>query len=49
MVDIKKDSKSSTWVITKTDSEGFHHQVNLTNEEMRDLMSLLAQIPVREL
>lgn len=49
MIDIKKDNKSPTWIITKTDSEGFHHQVNLTKEEMRDLMSLLVHIPVREL
>lgn len=49
MIDIKKDKKSSTWIITKTDSEGFHHQINLTKEEMGQLLCILVEIPVREL
>ncbi len=40
MIDIKKDTKSLTWIITKTDSEGFHHQLNVTREEMDELVRL---------
>ena len=40
MVEIKKDSKSPTWVLTKTDNEGFHRQVNLTFDELNDLVLL---------
>ncbi len=37
MIEINKDSKSKTWIITKTDSEGFHHQINVTIEELFEL------------
>lgn len=37
MIEINKDSKSKTWIITKTDSEGFHHQINVTKEELLQL------------
>ena len=49
MVDIKKDSKSPTYIITRTDCEGFHHQINLTKEEMGQLLCILVEIAVREL
>lgn len=34
MIDIQKDKKSDCFIITKTDSEGFHKQITLTWEEM---------------
>jgi hypothetical protein len=37
MVSIKKDSKSPTWIITKTDKEGYHTQINVTADEIVDL------------
>ena len=37
MVEINKDKKSDTW-ITKTDSEGFHRQLNVTSEELIELI-----------
>ena len=37
MIEISKDGKSPTWIITKTDSEGFHHQINVTKEELLEL------------
>lgn len=37
IIEINKDSKSKTWIITKTDSEGFHHQINVTIEELFEL------------
>ena len=40
MVEIKKDKNSPTWILTKTDNEGFHRQVNLTAEELDDLVKL---------
>lgn len=37
MIDITKDKKSKTYVITKTDNEGFHHQLHLTFVELSEL------------
>ena len=37
MVEINKDKKSDTW-ITKTDIEGFHRQLNVTSEELFELI-----------
>lgn len=37
MIELTKDKKSSTWIVTKTDSEGFHRQINLTDEELIEL------------
>jgi hypothetical protein len=37
MIELTKDKKSSTWIITKTDNEGFHRQISLTNEELVEL------------
>ena len=41
MVEIKKDKKGSTWILTKTDMEGFHRQMNLTEEELVELFDIL--------
>jgi hypothetical protein len=38
MISLKKDSKSPLWTITVTDSEGFHRQVNVSSDELDDLM-----------
>lgn len=38
MIEITKDKKPSTWVITKTDSEGFHRQLNVTKDEIKELV-----------
>lgn len=34
MIEIAKDKKSSIFIITTTDSEGFHRQINVTKEDM---------------
>lgn len=47
-IDITKDRKSSTWIITKTDSEGFHHQLNLTTQEMDELTDKWREIKTYE-
>ena len=44
MIEITKDSKSSTWIITKTDSEGFHRQMNVTKEEIKELVRKAIQV-----
>ena len=41
MIDLEKDRKSGTWIITKTDKEGFHRQLNVTKDEIKDLLKLL--------
>lgn len=40
MVDIKRDKKSGLWTITRTDSEGYHRQLSLTENEMDELVLL---------
>ncbi len=41
MVDLSKDKKSSTWVVTRTDNEGFHQQLYVTAKELRELLKLI--------
>jgi hypothetical protein len=44
MVELKKDSKSPTYILTKIDSEGFHRQVNLTVDELISLKHILIKL-----
>lgn len=44
MITIDKDKKSQTWIITKTDKEGFHSQINVTEEEIHELGELLVHV-----
>lgn len=44
MIDINKDSKGNTYIITRTDSEGFHTQINVT---FNDLVVLAHKIAYR--
>lgn len=41
---ISKDGKSSTFVIQKTDKEGFHHSIFVTKSELIVLCSKIYQI-----
>lgn len=38
MIELKKDKKSVTWLLSRIDSEGFHRQLNLTEEELDSLV-----------
>ena len=39
MVELKRDRKTRhMWLITTTDSEGFHRQLPISYEDMTDLM-----------
>ena len=39
MVTIKRDRKAKDcWLITTTDSEGFHRQLSISHDDMTDLM-----------
>lgn len=40
MIELKKDRKSPTWIITTTDSEGYHRQINLTEQQLNKLTEL---------
>lgn len=44
MVELVKDKKSPTYVLTKTDNEGFHRQLNLTVDDLIHLRMLIRQI-----
>ena len=48
MVTLKKDSKSATWIITHTDNEGYHRQLNLTRDDLLHLMNLIIQSDGKE-
>lgn len=38
MITLKKDRKSNdNWILTKTDSEGFHKQINLCFDDLLNL------------
>lgn len=41
---ISKDGKSSTFVIQKTDKEGFHHSIFVTKSELIVLCSKIYQV-----
>ena len=45
MISITKDRKSATFIITKTDNEGYHRQMNVTEEEMEELKELIQPTP----
>jgi len=39
MVELKRDRKTRhMWLITTTDSEGFHRQLPISHDDMTDLM-----------
>jgi hypothetical protein len=39
MVELKRDRKAhNVWLITTTDSEGFHRQLAISHDDMIDLM-----------
>ncbi len=41
MIELTKDKKAPVYIITRTDSEGFHHQLNVSRAEMRELYDLI--------
>lgn len=44
MVELTKDKKSNTWILTKTDDEGFHKQMNLTQDEINMIWALILRV-----
>ena len=46
MVTLQKDQKGKTYIITHTDAEGFHRQLNLTRNDLLHLMNLIIQSDV---
>ena len=45
MISIERDEKAwNVFIITKTDSEGFHQQLALTNDEMRELVTAMKNV-----
>ena len=46
MVTLQKDHKGKTYIITVTDAEGFHRQMNLTRDDLLHLMALIIQSDV---
>lgn len=46
MVELTKDRKGKTYIITHTDAEGYHRQLNLTSDDLLHLMTLIIQSDV---
>ena len=44
MIEVKKDKKSPTWIITHTDSEGFHKQLQKTREDIKELLHKIISV-----
>jgi len=44
MIEIKKDRKSDTWIITTEDGQGFHRQINVTRDDMEQLIKQWEEI-----
>lgn len=44
MIRIDKDRKGRTWIITRTDEEGYHRQINVTMEDMREMSKEIERI-----
>lgn len=45
MIEIKKDRKSNNiWIITRTNSEGFHKQLEVTKEDLNELVNNISKI-----
>ena len=45
MISIERDSKAwNVFIISKTDSEGFHHQLALTNDEIQELVTAMKNV-----
>ena len=44
MITIHKDRKSDTWIITTTDGQGFHRQINVTADDMDSLIQQWTKI-----
>ena len=40
MISLSKDKKSPTWTLTRTDSEGYHRQLNLTADELDEIVAI---------
>jgi hypothetical protein len=42
MIELHQDKKSEcSYIVTKTDAEGFHHQLSLTKDELLRLNALI--------
>ena len=41
MINLRKDKKGPTWIIDRTDGEGFHRQINVTEEELIELQKAI--------
>lgn len=40
MIELTKDKKAPVYIITRTDNEGFHRQLNVSHTELRELYDL---------
>lgn len=40
-IELSKDGKSSMYILTKIDSEGFHHSIFVSKEELVEISKLI--------
>ena len=42
MIEVRRDKKSSSFIIIRTDNEGFHRQLEISDSEIKVLLHMLS-------
>ena len=45
-IELSKDSKSSMYILTKIDSEGFNHSIFVSKEELVEISKLINNVNI---
>lgn len=45
-IELSKDGKSSMYILTKIDSEGFHHSIFVSKEELVEISKLINNVNI---
>ena len=45
-IELSKDGKSSMYILTKIDSEGFHHSIFVSKEELVEILKLINNVTI---
>ena len=45
-IELSKDGKSSMYILTKIDSEGFHHSIFVSKDELVEISKLINDVTI---
>lgn len=45
-IELSKDGKSSMYILTKIDSEGFHHSIFVSKKELVEILKLINNVTI---